>query len=86
MNRTVRPVGILFLAAALLGKVMMLLEDSGLGDDNGCSVGDDDDDNSHLVNAYCMLRTELGLLCSTVSICQLPSLAVYFLLLHNRLP
>ena len=44
MNRTVCPVGILFLAAKLLGQVMMILEDSGLGNDNVYSVDDDDDD------------------------------------------
>lgn len=44
MNRTVCPVGILFLAAKLLGQVMMILEDSGLGSDNDYSVDDDDDD------------------------------------------
>ena len=44
MSRTVCPVGILFLAAKLLGQVMMILEDSGLGNDNDYSVDDDDDD------------------------------------------
>lgn len=45
MNRTVCPAGILFLAAKLLGKVIMILEDSGLGDDNDYSATDDDDDS-----------------------------------------
>ena len=43
MNRTVCPAGILFLAAKLLGKVIMILEDSGLGNKNDYSVDDDDD-------------------------------------------
>lgn len=87
MNRTVCRVGILFLAAKLLGKVMVILEDSDLGNDSDYSVDDGGDhDNEHLLNAHCILGTELGLLCSSVSICQLPSLSVYFLLLHNQLP
>ena len=43
MNRTVFSVGILFLAATLLGKVLLMLEDSGLGNENDYSVDDDDD-------------------------------------------
>ena len=43
MNRTVCPVGILFLAAKLLGKVMIILEDSDLGNDHDYSFDDDDD-------------------------------------------
>lgn len=54
MNRTVFPVGILFLAATPLGKVMVMLEDSGLGNKNDYSVDDDDGQLTFIECSLCI--------------------------------